>query len=110
MTNTLAYKLADIAALAQQEFQQAYRHIDPIIGINSQMRSQGFAMDIITIDCNTSKKRITLLLEDAKPESAGYQFGSTNKDPQPKFESIGIDQLSQQGFYQLMCRGLASEG
>ena len=106
MENALIYRLADIAALAQKQFQEQYRNIDPIIGINRQLRKQGFAVDLMTIDCHTSQKRVTLLIEDAKPDSAGYQFGMINKDPSNHFESIAMAELNQQGFYDLMCRGL----
>ncbi len=108
MENALIYQLGDIAALAQKKFQDQYRNIDPIIGINRQLRKQGFAIDIMTIDCQASQKRVTLLVEDAKPESAGYQFGKISQDPDSHFESMAIAELSPQGFYDLMCRGLVS--
>lgn len=106
MENALIFQLGDIAGLAQKQFQEQYKNIDPIIGINRQLRKQGFAIDIMTIDCAVSQKRVTLLIEDAKPESAGYQFGEINKDPDNHFEMMAVDALNQQGFYDLMCRGL----
>jgi hypothetical protein len=104
--NALIFRLGDIAALAQKQFQDKYQNIDPIIGINRQLRKQGFAVDIMTIDCQVSQKRVTLLVEDAKPDSAGYQFGRIDKDPGAHFEPLLITDLNQQGFYDLMCKGL----
>jgi len=49
--DALIYRLADIAGLAQQQFQEQHSHIDPVIGVNRQMRNQGFAVDLLTIDC-----------------------------------------------------------
>ncbi|HEY7773570.1 MAG TPA: hypothetical protein VIC26_10315 [Marinagarivorans sp.] len=109
MNDALVFRLADIAALAQQQFQARYADIDPVIGINRQLRKQGFAIDLMTIDCHVSKRRVTLLFEDAKPEVAGYQFGWTDKDPESQFESMPVSSLTQQGFYELMCRGLVAE-
>ena len=108
MNDALIYRLADIAALAQNQFQEIYLDIDPVIGINRQLRAQGFAVDIMTIECHVSQKRVTVLIEDAKPKSAGYQFGRRNEDPSGHFETIPITALTQQGFYDLMCRGLAA--
>lgn len=108
MDNALIFQLGDIAGLAQKQFQEQYQNIDPIIGINRQLRKQGFAIDIMTIDCPVSQKRVTLLFEDAKPESAGYQFGEINQDPGNHFETMLVVELNQQGFYDLMCRGLVS--
>ncbi len=108
MKNTLIYQLGDIAGLAQAQFQAAYHHIDPVIGINTQLRKSGYAVDIMTIDCHVSKKRITLLLEDAKPETAGYQLGRSDQDPASHFEPIKISELTQQGFFNLMVKGLGA--
>lgn len=107
MENALIYTLGDIAGLAQAQFQGRYQNIDPIIGINRQLRNSGFAMDIMTIDCAVSKKRITLLIEDAKPDTAGYQLGRTDQDPSSHFTPINISELNQQGFFALMEKGLA---
>ena len=106
MENALIYTLGDIAGLAQAEFQSKYQNIDPIIGINRQLRNSGYAVDIMTIDCAVSKKRITVLIEDAKPDTAGYQFGRTDQDPSSHFTPINMSMLNQQGFFELMEKGL----
>lgn len=103
----LVYRLADIAALAQLQFQQQYLHIDPIIGVNRQMRAQGFAVDLLTIECAVTKKRITLLIEDGKPQQVQYQFGRADQDPSGEFESVMLTELDQQRFFELMVAGLA---
>lgn len=106
MDNDLIYRLGDIAGQAQAQFQAAYQHIDPVIGLNRQLRQQGFAVDIMTIDCNTSKQRITLLIDDKTPHSAGFQFGQIDQDPAAQFTPIALSALNQQGFYDLMVKGL----
>ena len=104
--NMLIYELGDIAALAQAQFQARHKHIDPVIGINRQMRKQGFAVDLLLIDCHVSKKRITLLIEDAKPDTVGYQFGYNDKSPTSGFAPMPVAQLTEQGFLELMEKGL----
>lgn len=103
------YRLADIAALAQLQFQRQYEHIDPIIGVNRQMRIQGFAVDLLTIECAVSKRRITLLIQDASPDIVQYQFGRADQDPSGEFESLKLSDLGQQCFFELMVAGLAGE-
>lgn len=104
MTNneTLAFRLADIAALAQAQFQQKHSHIDPVIGINQQMRQHGFAVDLLTIDCAVHKNRITFLVEDDSPEYVKYQFAKTNEDPPNDFDTILVSELDQQKFFEFM--------
>ena len=102
----LVYRLADIAGLAQAEFQQQFADIDPIIGVNRQMRKQGFAVDLLTIDCAVNKNRVTLLIEGAQPDSVRYQFAKTDQDPLGDFEQLQLNALDQQKFFELMVAGL----
>ena len=102
----LVYRLADIAALAQLQFQQQFEHIDPIIGVNRQMRAQGFAVDLLTIECAVSKKRVTLLIDDSQPEAVKYQFGRTDQDPASEFKTTSLATLDQQWFLEVMVAGL----
>jgi hypothetical protein len=104
--NALIYVLGDIAALAQLQFQARHKNIDPVIGINRQMRKQGFAVDLLLIDCHVSKKRITLLIDDAKPDTVGYQLGYNDKSPSSGFSPMPVAQLTEQGFLELMEREL----
>ena len=95
-------RLGDIAALAQLQFQQDYSDIDPVIGINRQMRKQGFAVDILTIDCIVSKKRLMILFEDAFPLRVKYQASTVDGDPGMEFSNIALSELDQRKFYDLM--------
>ena len=104
--NAPIYRLADIAALAQLQFQQKHTHIDPVIGVNRQMRKQGFAVDLLTIDCMVSKQRITLLYEDAHPNTIKFQFATVDGDPGESFEQVEYSLFDQTMFYQLMEKGL----
>lgn len=108
-SDALVYTLADIAGLAQRTFQAEFQHIDPVIGVNRQMRTQGFAVDILTIDCVVHKNRITLLIEDAKPDHVRYQFGKTDQDPSGAFTPMLLSALDEQQFLALMVEGLAKK-
>lgn len=107
--DSLVFRLADIAGLAQVQFQQAYNEIDPLIGVNRQMRQQGFAMDLITIDCITNNQRITLLLDDTDTDNVQYQFSEIDQDPSTTFKKMPLAELDQQGFFDLMVKGLTGE-
>ncbi len=105
----LAFRLAEIAGLAQATFQKQYQHIDPIIGVNRQMRKQGFAVDLLTIDCAKSKNRVTVLIQDAKPDSVEYQFSKTDLDPKAHFDSITVQALNEKVFLEWMIKGLIEQ-
>ena len=100
--NDKIYALADIAALAQTEFQRNYSHIDPVIGIMRSMRDAGFAADALTIDCITSGKRILFILHDSAPDTLDYLFGYRDKDPDMVFEKIALTDATKEQFYAWM--------
>jgi hypothetical protein len=101
------YALSDIAGAAQTKIQQDFTDINPVIGLNSGLRQNGFAADIITIDCLLSGKRVMLLLHDDKPEEVAYQFGYKGKDPDSEFVFLAKDDVNQAQIYEWMKSHLA---
>ena len=93
------YQLADIAGVAQAEFQKDFDGCDPVIGIMRSMRDAGFAADAMTIDCLVSGKRILCILHDNAPEAVDYLFGHRNKDPDMNFNKIALAELTEKQFY-----------
>tara|TARA_R110001583_G_scaffold152219_1_gene304009 strand:- start:490 stop:807 length:318 start_codon:yes stop_codon:yes gene_type:complete len=88
------YALAEIAEAAQVEIQASCPLTDPIIGVSRNLRDAGFAVDVMTIDCCKSGKRITLLVNDDKPGQVCYQLGFRDRDPGAVFESVAFEQLT----------------
>ena len=88
------YALAEIAEAAQIEIQARCPQIDPLIGVSRNLREAGFAVDVMTIDCLKSGKRITLLVNDDKPGQISYQFGFRDRDPGSVFSEVAFEQLS----------------
>ncbi|MEH6345531.1 MAG: hypothetical protein V7785_10635 [Bermanella sp.] len=93
------YLLGDIAGGAQIKIQQDFSDIDPIIGISHHLRTAGFPIDAMTIDCLTSGKRILMLLNDSKPDWVSYQFGFKGKDPAVEFEGKPLKEVDETQIY-----------
>lgn len=100
--NDKVYQLADVAGVAQIDFQKAHQHCDPVIGIMRSMRDAGFAADAITIDCLLSGKRILLILHDSTPDVVDYLFGYRDVDPDMNFNKISLTDLNAKQFYDWM--------
>ncbi|MEH6470023.1 MAG: hypothetical protein V7752_02125 [Halopseudomonas sp.] len=94
MTTQNIYALSDIAAAAQAEVQANVRGIDPIVGVSRNLRDSGFPVDVMTIDCIKTGKRITLLLNDDKPGEVSYQFGFRDQAPAAEFTDLAFEQLT----------------
>ncbi len=95
MSNQDIYALADIAEAAQVEIQENFNQIDPIIGVSRSLRESGFPVDVMTIDCLQSGKRITLLVNDEKPGQVSYQFGFKDRAPDSVFTDVAFQQLTR---------------
>ncbi len=100
--NAPIYQLADLARLAQTDFQRDFTDIDPVVGIMRSLRDSGFAADAMTIDCIRSGKRIICILHDANLSNVDYQFGYRDKDPDMNFMKIATSELTQSQFYSWM--------
>jgi len=95
-------QLCDLVEQAHIKIQEDFKNINPIVGVNKQMRTIGIATDLMTIDCLNSGKRILFVLHDAQPEIAQYQFCRRDEDPRDEFESIALENLTTQLLYDWM--------
>jgi len=82
--------------------QQNFSHIDPVIGVNRQMRKSGVPADVVTIDCLKSGKRILLIFHNEQPELVSYQFCLKNSEPYDEFETISHSELTTRLLYNWM--------
>jgi hypothetical protein len=88
------YALAEIAEAAQIDVQKRCPLLDPIIGVSRALREAGFAVDLMTIDCWKSGKRITLLVNDEQPGEIGYQQGLRDRAPDTEFTPLPAAELT----------------
>ena len=102
MENTPIKRICDAVETAHAKIQEDFEHINPVIGVNSQMRTVGIPTDLMTIDCLKSGKRILIVLHDTKPDIADYQFCLIKEDPADEFQSIAIENLTVQQLYNWM--------
>jgi len=103
-------QLCDVVEQAHLKIQDDFENINPIVGVNKQMRTIGIPTDLMTIDCLKSGKRILLVLHDAEPEVAKYQFCLRDEDPANEFESIAIENLTVQQLYDWMKHNFSTFG
>lgn len=92
--------LSDVVTDAHTRIQQAFKAINPVVGVNRQMRTQGMPVDLMTIDCLKSGKRIILVLHDEQPEIVRYQFSFKDQDPADQFEILPISELTSDTLYE----------
>ena len=102
MEDTPIKQLCDAVEQAHAKIQEDFKQINPVVGVNKQMRTVGIPADVITIDCLKSGRRILFVLHDAQPEIAQYQFCRRDEDPADAFESIAIESLTTQLLYDWM--------
>ena len=107
MSDTLVYKLADIAQTAQQKFQQQNGQVDPIIGISSNLRKRGFGADILTIDTLNSKLRLLFLVADDQPDQVGWLVNVKKQEPSLDFQYLPVQDFTEDRFLALMTEHLA---
>lgn len=84
---------------AHARIQQNHAGINPVVGINRQMRASGIAVDLVTIDCLVSNKRILMIMQDAKPDEVSYQFCRRDTDPAGGYEVIPLAELTVDKVY-----------
>lgn len=96
MTQAPLEQLSDRISAAHQKIQAQYSDINPVVGVNRQMRSSGIPVDAFTIDCLASGKRLLLILHDHEPDVVRYQFGYRDQDPGPTFEIKPLAEVTEQ--------------
>jgi len=94
--------LSDLITEAHTNIQKDFENINPIVGVNRKLRSQGIPVDAMTIDCLKTGKRIILLLNDNTPDILQYQFSYKSKDPDEVFEQLNFEKLTTQQLYEWM--------
>ena len=92
--------LSDLTTDAHTRIQQDFKDINPVVGLNSGMRSVGIPADAMTIDCLKTGKRIIIILHDQQPEIVQYQFSFKDQDPDEEFETLKFNELTAQIMYQ----------
>ncbi|MBB3167483.1 hypothetical protein [Simiduia aestuariiviva] len=94
--------ISEFLSEAHARIQQNFTTINPVVGINQQMRASGIPADVITIDCLTSNRRILIILHDSTPDVARYQFGKRDRDPEKAYREIALNALTADQLYQWM--------
>lgn len=88
--------LSDRLSSAHQKIQAEHETINPVIGVNRQMRTAGIPADAFTIDCLQTGRRVLMILHDQEPDIVRYQFGMKDEDPGATFEIISVQEASEQ--------------
>ena len=99
MTSPALETLSERITIAHTRLQQDFAHINPVVGVNRQMRTAGIPADAITIDCLQTDKRVLLVLHDQQPDVVLMQMGLRNEDPGSSFESVPVDSVTEQQIY-----------
>ncbi len=93
MNQKPVFTLSDIASEAQRNIQQMHASIEPVIGIRQQMRQQGIPADVLTIDCNSRQKRITLICHDEQPQQVLMRFENLKTQEEGTFQGIALQDV-----------------
>ena len=99
MKNEKLEALCDIVTQTHTRIQKDFNDINPMVGVNRQMREMGVPVDVVTIDCLKSGKRIILILHDHHPETIRYQLSFKDEDPDEQFEQIQVNELTEDKLY-----------
>ncbi len=92
-------KVCDIITESHTRIQSDFAEINPLVGVNQKMREMDVPVDIVTIDCLKSNKRIILILHDHYPDIVRYQFTFKNTEPGEEFEQVRFDELTADKIY-----------
>ena len=94
MVQQSIFTLSDIATVAQADIQQHSLGLDPIIGISRSMRDAGFPIDAMTIDCLKTSRRITFLVNDARPGIVSFRFGLKRELDELTFSDMNFSDVT----------------
>ncbi|MDQ6961301.1 MAG: hypothetical protein Q9M28_02050 [Mariprofundaceae bacterium] len=87
---------------AHTRIQQDFKLMNPVVGVNQNMRDIGVPADVMTIDCLKTGKRIILIFHDQQPKAVSYQFSWKAKDPEEQFSCIALESLTVDQLYAWM--------
>ncbi len=94
MSNQDIYALAETAEAAQVQIQARCSRLDPVVGVSRKLREAGFPIDLMTIDCLQTGKRISLLVNDDKPGLIAYQRGFRDQPTEAGFTDLAFAEVS----------------
>lgn len=93
MSEAALEALSDMITEAHTRIQQAYEHINPVVGVRRGMRDVGIPADAMTIDCLQTRGRILLILHDEQPGVLLYQFGTMDADAGDDFQPVNLSEV-----------------
>ena len=102
MSEAALEALSDMITEAHTRIQQAYEHINPVVGVRRGMRDVGIPADAMTIDCLQTRGRIVLILHDEQPGVLLYQFGSIDEDAGEDFQRMDLAEVSAETLFTWM--------
>lgn len=102
MSEAALEALSDMITEAHTRIQQAYEHINPVVGVRRGMRDVGIPADAMTIDCLQTRGRIVLILHDEQPGVLLYQFGTIDEDAGEDFQRVDLAEVSAETLFAWM--------
>ncbi|MFT6635749.1 hypothetical protein [Alcanivorax sp.] len=102
MSEAALEALSDMITEAHTRIQQAYEHINPVVGVRRGMRDVGIPADAMTIDCLQTRGRIVLILHDEQPGVLLYQFGTIDEDAGEDFQRMDLAEVSAETLFTWM--------
>jgi len=94
--------LSDMASEAHARIQQAYQHINPVVGVRRGMRDSGIPADAMTIDCLHTRRRILIILHDEEPGTLLYQFVTIEDEVGEDFRRMPLSEVGVQTLFDWM--------
>ena len=86
--------LSDLVSDAHAQIQAAHQHINPVVEVRQSMRDAGIPADVLTLDCLSTQRRITLILHDQQPGVVFYQFVTREEEVGGEFKRIRLADMS----------------
>lgn len=92
--------LSDMASDAHTRIQATHEHINPVVEVRRGMRDTGIPADVMTIDCLSTRRRITLILHDQQPGVLLYQFITIDQEVGDDFQGMPLADMDAQKLFQ----------
>jgi len=99
LTNNRLETLCEIASESHARIQADFADINPLVGINQQMRNMGIPADVVTIDHLSGNRRIILVLHDHYPEIVNVHFSFKDTDPDEVAEQVQFNEVTADTLY-----------
>lgn len=95
-------RLSELITDAHTQIQKDFLNINPVVGVNRRMRDSGIPVDVMTIDCLKTGKRIIIVLHDQHPDIIQYQFSFKAEEPSDEFNNLPLSELTIKILYDWM--------